>query len=79
MNKSTTPKLSITREPDGDMIEIVGHPHKLLELYGFLSQVLIREQHIPRKLLEAYVTTAGDLWDASVSGLIVCDKGAILE
>ena len=79
MNKSTTPKLSITREPDGNMLEIVGRAHQIAELYGFLTQALIREHHMPAKLLEDSIALAGDLWDKVVDGCITLDKQAVLD
>lgn len=79
MNKSPTPKLSITREPDGNMIEVVGRAHQIAELYGFLTQALIREHHMPAKLLEDSIALAGELWDKVVTGCVTLDKQAILD
>lgn len=60
-NKSN-PMLSIEETPHGPVISIYGDTVKVVKLYGLLTQSILQNADIPRRVLEMSVDISEGVW-----------------
>ena len=60
-NKSN-PMLSIEETPHGPVISVYGDTVKVVKLYGLLTQSILQNTHIPRRVLDMSVDISEGVW-----------------
>lgn len=58
----TNPMLSIEETPHGPVISIYGDTVKVVKLYGLLTQSILQNTYIPRRVLEKSVDISDGVW-----------------
>ena len=73
----TNPMLSIEETPYGPVISICGDTVKVVKLYGLLTQSILQNTAIPRRVLEMSVDISVGVWAKLSDNMTTIDMSQI--